>query len=409
MTAVLKYYVSSTRHYETQLLIPFYRSKYHESSSSKSSYQPSFQSSVHERFQTNAQAYDKSLLQKLDARRGTDNKTPPRGFSRSAFSSSASDASPTSRIALEHRHPNQLKPLSLPILTGRPGFAESPNAISRYGDTPLSSGVSPGNSYPRFGLQTYFDNKSPIDSADSDRSPHPFVGRSGSSSVMSVGDEASSITSRSRENYDQRLSPDHDVDFPMEETGLRRLYIDEYSARPDAYSLGATAGQKRRASSPPVEDGPSLHTVGSVGDLFRRREPGSRNSPAPRFHSTSGSVSSTTSGPRNNSYASSTLSIAASSMTSISSYGRLSPGGISPGASDISDSPYVTALSLNPSPRASTHQRQLSETRPLITSRKMTDNVNQGKSNTAPKIQGIFMCECCPKKPKKFDSQEELK
>ncbi|TVY30585.1 hypothetical protein LHYA1_G000613 [Lachnellula hyalina] len=374
-----------------------YRSKYQESSSAKSGFQS------HDRFQTNAQAYDKSLLQKLDARRGTDDKSPSRCYSKSAFSSSASDASPTSRIALEHRHPSQLKPLSLPILTSRPGFVESPIAMSRYGETPLSSGISPGNSYPRFGVQTQFESKSPIDSADSDRS-HPFIGRSGSSSVMSVGDEASSVTSKSRETYDRRISPDHDVDFPMEETGLRRLYIDEYSGRSDA-----TTGQKRRASSPPVEDVQTLHTAGSVSDLFRRRESGSRSSPTPRYHSNSGSVSSTTSAPRNNSYASSTLSIAASSITSMSSYGRLSPGGISPAASDIPDSPYVTSLSLNPSPRASTtHQRQVSDTRPLMTSRKLSDSVSHGKSNNIPKIHGIFMCECCPKKPKKFDSQEEL-
>lgn len=384
----------------------FHRSKYPDSSPAKSG----FQSSVHDRFQTNAQAYDKSLLQKLDARRGPDNKTPPRGFAKSAFSSCASDASPTSRIALEHRQPNQLKPLSLPILTSRPGFVESPVAIPRYGDTPLSSGVSPGSSYPRFGLQSQFDYRSPSDGAESDRSPHPFIRRSGSSSVINGGDEATNATSRSKESFNPSISPDRDVDFPMEETGLRRLYIDEYSPRPDAYSPGATAGQKRRASSPPVEDCPTLHTVGSVSDLFRRRESGSRGSPTPRFHSASGSVSSTTSGPRNNSYASSTLSIAASSMTSMSSYGRLSPGGISPGGSDIPDSPYVASMCLNPSPRASVHhQRQTSETRPLVTSRKPSDGVGQGKATNTPKIQGIYMCECCPKKPKKFDSQEELK
>lgn len=276
--------------------------------------------------------------------------------------------------------------------------------MSRYGDAPLSCGISPGNSYPRFGPQAQFESKSPIDRADSDRS-HPFIRRSGSNSTMSVGDEASSATSKSRESYDRRISPDHDVDFPMEETGLRRLYIDEYSARSDA-----TTGQKRRASSPPVEDAQSLHTAGSVSDLFRRRESGSRSSPTPRYHSNSGSISSTTSGPRNNSYASSTLSIAESSITSMSSYGRLSPGGISPAASDIPDSPYVTSLSLNPSPCTSIpHQRQVSDTWPLMTSRKVSDNGSQGKSSNSPKIQGIFMCECCPKKPKKFDSQEELK
>jgi hypothetical protein len=110
------------------------------------------------------------------------------------------------------------------------------------------------------------------------------------------------------------------------------------------------------------------------------------------------------------------LSIAASSITSVSSsYGRLSPGGISPGGSDITDvritdTPYVTSLSLNPSPRSTAnHQRQLSDTRPLMTSRKLSDSMSHGKPNNASKIQGVFMCDCCPKKPKKFDSQEELK
>jgi hypothetical protein len=229
---------------------------------------------------------------------------------------------------------------------------------------------------------------------------------------MSIGDDASSVTSRSRESYDPRVSPDHDVDFHMEEAGLRRLHLDDYSARLDTYPPGSTAGQKRRASSPPGDEGPSLHTVGSASDLYRRRESASRTSPAPRFHSNSGSVSSTASAPRSGSYVS-TLSAGGSSITSLNSYGRLSPGGISPGASDMSDSPYVTSLSLNPSPRGTlsrtNHNRTISETRPLMTSRKLSDGMSHGKHNGAPKMQGVFMCECCPKKPKKFDSQEELK
>ncbi|KUJ12072.1 uncharacterized protein LY89DRAFT_700035 [Mollisia scopiformis] len=363
-----------------------------------------FQSSVHDKYRSNnAQAYDKSLLQKLDARRGTDNSTPP-GYNKSIFSSSANDTSPTSRIALEHRHPSQLKPLSLPIITSRPGLVESP--LSRWAaDTPLS-GISPGgNSYYKFGGQGQFDHRSPSDTAESDRSPLPYIKRSGSGSVP---DDASSVTSRSRESYDHRVSPDHDAEFHMEETGFTRLQIDDYSNRSDGYSPGATVGQKRRASSPPGDDGPSLHTVGSASDLFRRRESGSRTSPSPRFHSTSGSVSSTASGPRNNSYASS-LSVAASSITSMGSYGKLSPGNVSPGGMDL-DSPYITS---NPSPRSSIsrahHQRNVSETRPLLTSRKLSDSAPHSKHNNAPsKLQGVFMCECCPKKPKKFDSQEEL-
>jgi len=370
-----------------------------------------FQSSVHDKYRSNnAQAYDKSLLQKLDARRGSDNTTPPRGYSKSLFSSSASDASPASRIALETRFPTPLKPLSLPIITGRPTLVESP--LSRWADTPLSSAISPGNPYPRFGMQSHADYRSPIDAADSESFPRPYTRRSGSGSGMSVCDDASSVTSRSRDSYDQRISPDQDVDFQMEETGLRRLHIEDYASRPDAYSPGATAGQKRRASSPPVEDGPSLHSVGSASDLFRRRESGSRTSPGPRFHSASGSMSSTASGQRTGSYASTTLSIGASSITTMSSYGRLSPGGLSPVPTDASDSPYVTSLSLNPSPRGSlsrsSHNGALSETRPIMTSRKLSDSIGHAKQNTTPKMQGVFICECCPKKPKKFDSQEDL-
>jgi hypothetical protein len=384
-----------------------FRSKYQELASAKSG----FQSSVHEKYQTNAQAYDKSLLQKLDARRGTDNTTPPRGHSKPVFSTSANDGSPSSRIAHEHRHPTQLKPLSLPILTGRPTLVESP--LSRWAETPFSSGASPSNPYPRFGLQGQFDHRSPSENTESDRSPLPYIGHSGSGSVMSLGDDNSSITSRSRESYDQGASPDREVGFHMEETGFRRLHIEDYSSRPDSYSPSSTIGQKRRASSPPGDDGPALHTVGSASDLFRRRESVSRTSPAPRFHSNSGSVSSTASGPRSNSYGS-TLSLAASSITTMNSYGRLSPGGLSPGGADMTDSPYLTSISLNPSPRGSlsraTHQRGLSsETRPLTTSRKLTENIGLIKHSTSPKMQGIYLCECCPKKPKKFDSQEELK
>ncbi|PVH84447.1 hypothetical protein DL98DRAFT_512348 [Cadophora sp. DSE1049] len=372
----------------------------------------SFQSSVHDKYQSTAQAFDRTQIQKLDARRAIDNTTPPRGHSNPGFSSSVNDVSPTSRVHHEHRYPSQLKPLSLPILPGRPGLVESP--LSRWADTPLSSAISPGNPYPRFGMQSQYDRRSPND-ADSDRSPLPYIRRSGSSSIINLNDDASSVTSRSRESYDQRVTPEHD-DFPMEDTGFRRLHIDDYSNRHEGYSPGATVGQKRRASSPPGDDGPSLHTVGSASDLYRRRESASRASPTPRFHSNSGSVSSTASAPRNNSYAS-TLSVTASSITSMSSYGRLSPGGISPGGisnpgSDMSDSPYVTSLSLNPSPRGSlsrtNHNRALSESRPLMTSRKLSESLGTSKHDSPPKMHGVYMCECCPKKPKKFDSQEEL-
>jgi hypothetical protein len=376
------------------------RSRYHDP------FRSGFQSSVHDQYRSNAQAYDKSLLQKLDTRRGTDNTTPPKGYSRSIFSSSASDSSPTTRIALESRYPPPLKPLSLPIITGRPPLVESP--LSRWADSPLSSAISPTNSHSRFGMQLQQDYRSSSDGADLQ-----YARRPDSSSAMDLCDDTCSITSRSRDSYDPRVSPDQDVDFQMEEAGLRRLHLEDYSPRPDGYSPGATTGQKRRASSPPGDEGPSLHNVGSASDLFRQRGSGSRTSPGPRFHSSSGSISSTASGARCSSYASTVLSVGASSMTSMNSYGRVSPGGLSPVPTDGSDSPYVPSLSLNPSPRGSVprtnHNRTLSESRTIMTSRKMPDSIGQAKHNGGPKIQGVYICECCPKKPKRFDSPEDLK
>lgn len=394
----------SSSHYSSNLTNKYsLSSKYQESSSSGRS----FQSSVHDQYRSNnAQAYDKSLLQKLDSRRGSDNKTPPRGgYSLSGFSSSATESSPTTRMALDHRHPTQLKPLSLPIITSRPHFGESP--VSRWTESPLSSAISPQNPYPKFSGSGNYDYKSSPDVMDYERSPLSYSRRSGSESIMSVADDASSVTSRSRGSYDARVSPDNDGDFQMEETGLRRLQIDDYASRTDSYS--SSIGQKRRASSPPGDEGPTLHTVGSVGDLFRRRENAARASPAPPFHSASGSMSSTGSAPRNNSYAS-PMSLSTSSIAS--PYSRHSPGGLSPNM-DISDSPYVASISLTSSPRGSIsrqlgHQRVPSEARPLMTARKLSDS-SHSKTSSAPRIQGVFMCECCPKKPKKFESQEDLK
>lgn len=289
------------------------------------------------------------------------------------FSSSATDPSPTSRIALDPRFAAQLKPLSLPTLSSRSPLTDSP---SRRWDSPLTNSPHHQNSFHQFGGRERDEDRSPSNTTESERSPRHYRRPWGSGS-----------TSKSDE---QRVSPD------SEETGIRRLHIEDYSARSDVYLPGASTGQKRRAESPLGDEGPPLH--------------------APRYypHSNSGSISSTASGPRSNSYASS-LSIAPSSITSAGSYGRISPGGVSPRDTDMLDSPYLPSMVLNPSPRGSIprsiHQRGLSsETRTMMPSRKLSESItNPVKGSTGAKIQGVFLCECCPKKPKKFDSQEELR
>jgi hypothetical protein len=342
-------------------------------------------------------------MQKLDSRRRTDNATPPRGYPKSPFSSSLNDASPTSRRAQELQLPGQ-KPLSMPMLSTKMGSVESP--FSRWADSGVSA-ISPLN------VNGYFGYRSPGERDEAEKSPRPYIRRS-SGSLSNSDDTTNFVTRSTGGGYDIV----DDTEFPMEETsGLKLLRLDDGTIRVEGHSPPSTAGQKRRASSPPREDGPpALHTVSSASDLFRRRESASRSSPTPRFHSSQSSVSSTAPGLRGNSYAPN-VSLAGSSVTTASSYGRLSPGGLSPGGvssrsnDSNTDTPYITTASLTTSPRgsaASPIHRALPE-RPLVTARKSSDTISQTKRSSPQRHQGMLMCECCPKKPKKFETEEELK
>ncbi|KAF7537436.1 hypothetical protein G7054_g3721 [Neopestalotiopsis clavispora] len=188
-----------------------------------------------------------------------------------------------------------------------------------------------------------------------------------------------------------------DADFPMEDASMSTSQMDYH-----------TAGQKRRASSPLGEES-SLQGLPGAGELLRRREGASRASPTPRLTIPQNLPSL---GRSTNSYMSS-LPLTATSTTSMTgSFGRRSPGGLSPGAMSpvdgICNSPFTTPISLTHSPRSAIsripHQRQLSESRPLSSPRKLTELPKA----SIPRIQGFYMCECCPKKPKKFETAEEL-
>jgi hypothetical protein len=92
------------------------------------------QSSVHGKYRSSAQAYDKLLLQKLDARRTTDN-TPARTYGNPVIGPSANDSFTNSPTPLSHqyRYTTQLAtlmPYSGQTLTRIPTRAESPLAAS---------------------------------------------------------------------------------------------------------------------------------------------------------------------------------------------------------------------------------------------------------------------------------------
>ncbi|KAK1710588.1 uncharacterized protein BDZ83DRAFT_591303, partial [Colletotrichum acutatum] len=89
------------------------------------------------------------------------------------------------------------------------------------------------------------------------------------------------------------------------------------------------------------------------------------------------------------------------------SYGQISPGEPSPGA--ISSGRNDAMMSLNASLRGSiprvTYQRTTSNDRPPASPRKPTE---ASKPDEHKILGGFFLCDCCPKKPKKFTSAAEL-
>ncbi|KAH9907840.1 hypothetical protein F4778DRAFT_450038 [Xylariomycetidae sp. FL2044] len=321
----------------------------------------------------NVSDYDNSLLKKLDSRRTFDNRSPPR---RSALSSSANDAA--SRYGgTESRLHSQLPSLSLPIRSSNKHVIDSPG---RFTDTPLQTALSP-RSTPFHGTLSN-EYRSPIEPMDTDRLPFSRSRRNNS-------DDATVSTHSSYENNTD------DTEFPMD-----RFHIDDSLSRSEYQAVG----QKRRASSPPGDDLQMQGVAGSC-ELLRRREGLSRASPTPRLTIPPSSIPNT-------SYTSN-ASLGTSTISSIS-FGARSPGGLSSGCISpvdvISNSPYNTPISLTHSPRISLsrvpHQRNLStESRQLASPRKVTEAPKPSIS----KVQGgFFMCECCPKKPKKFETAEEL-
>ncbi|KAI0469258.1 hypothetical protein F4859DRAFT_505551 [Xylaria cf. heliscus] len=336
----------------------------------------------HNQFQFNKSAasdYDSHLLKKLDSRRAFDNRSPPR---RSGLAMSLDKSKPEPR----HHHPN-VPQLSLPVRLNQQPIDPS----SRFGDPSIQTTASPHASpYYQSSGSEY---RSPLETTDVDRSPLYRARRNNS-------DDAT-MSTHSYDNLEE-------TDFPMEETsGIKRLHIDDSHGRLDYHAIG----QKRRASSPPGGDSPPQGALG-LGDPTRRRDGVGRGSPTPRLSLVPpGSMSSISSAGRSTSYSTASLT---TSTSSVHSYGGRSPSGLSSGGLSpvdmMANSPYTTPISLGhpsctPFGRGP-HQRNMSgEHRQLASPRKVVEVPKA----TISKLQGgFFMCECCPKKPKKFETAEEL-
>jgi hypothetical protein len=245
-------------------------------------------------------------------------------------------------------------------------------------------------------------------------------------------DDISSLPSRShRGSYDQAAFADADGDFIADESGpFRQLQISDglppYLDGPSKQQHGL----KRRASSPPRElanyDRHGFQNASNPGDsTTQRRYPSFHNpmSSSPRYPQAPGSFSSLSSASLRTSGSSisysSALSIGASSMTSMSSGDRHSPGGVSP-KSDLDyclDKPSLNQTGSSPISNlgfscagiAQLPTSLESKAAPQFGRKLPTQNSSNGTKSSPPKPVGMYVCECCPKKPKKFDTHEELR
>ncbi|EXK75735.1 hypothetical protein FOQG_19500 [Fusarium oxysporum f. sp. raphani 54005] len=317
-------------------------------------------------FQSPADVHGEHLKKKFDQGSQPLEKAPPR----SLLSSSANELL-SRRPSAEGRFPPALSiPVQLP--NHSQGILGSPTRLT---ETPIHSAISLRSTL------FYHGDRSPNGSSDIDRSPRTRTNRNDSDDVTSTN------------SYGFVGAEDMGVEGGQ---SLKRLHVD------DAYVSG---GQKRRAASPNHE-----HML-CMPDLSRQRDLTSRGSPQDRYTSfPQGATKPPVSTSRSNPYISNmSMSMHPAGLATANSFGRRSPVG--PSLSGISptscNSLYTTPVSLNPSPRTSISGRESIHSRTVsgASTRKITEIQKPGGT----KVQGFFMCECCPKKPRRFETLEELK
>lgn len=321
--------------------------------------------------------YDKQLLSRIGG------PNTPKRLSVS-YTNGLPDIAQLSQSEGERRSSGQLKPLSLPERRhAHSNSIESP-ASSRW---PSSGALSPG-------FTAFWGEHGPSDS----RTP---ATRHGS---LAFDDSTSH-----RGSYDHSMFINEDL---MEDGQMSSLNLHDRSPSGSDDSQ-LKPGTKRRASSPPREgtreERCSMSSAAGHNEIYHRRsmqQLPNRGSPISRFQPSHSSVSSASSfGPRHGSLGSS-LGIASipSSATSYGS-GRISPSALSPTVDPglRLGTPYEGARA-----QGMTQQRTIPEN-PQQGRRPSTDSAAHSRHGSLSHMQGVYICECCPKKPKKFDTQDELR
>ncbi|KAL2809973.1 hypothetical protein BJX63DRAFT_332836 [Aspergillus granulosus] len=336
--------------------------------------------------------------------------------------------SPRQSISLGTENKGSLSTLPIPsrgfASLPSPAGSDVPSLDVRWSGSSQSGGISPGT---KVGWRDYIGRRSPSvesnapsSTLDYEHSPFSREGRRKGGTTPQY-DDLSSLPSRSnRGSYDQSVVSDMEGEFSMDESLPSRLFSVREATPP--YLETSRSGMKRRASSPPREpignDKHALHMTTSNGDLSQRRTSGhpfGNNLSVNSGYTSYGSLSAASSvSLRTASYSSAAPSMG-SSITTVSTYDR-SPGGLSPKSDldafhDKSGMNSSSNLGLSAHMTApSAHDMGSIEPSSGNPSRKMSFQTGMNVPKpAAPKMGGLYICDCCPKKPKKFESPEELR
>ena len=180
----------------------------------------------------------------------------------------------------------------------------------------------------------------------------------------------------------------------------------------DDYTNGAKTGTKRRASSPPrdlyYDDRSSVGSASGQSDAYNPCGSAVDNG------RTSSLSSAASYQPRHGSFGSSLgVPSVPSSATSYTS-GRVSPNTLSPAIDPElarARTPSGSGQSLKPSPILPNpqHGRTFSSSTQGGAQSSGADSAPHSRQSSLSQLQGMYICECCPKKPKKFDTEDDLR
>ncbi|KAJ4125156.1 hypothetical protein NW765_015546 [Fusarium oxysporum] len=320
----------------------------------------------HFQFQSPADIHGDALKKKFNQTQPLE-KSPARSFLSSSVNGLLSR-----RPSVEGQFLAALSmPAQIPIRSGG-----NLGSLERATEIPIHSALSPRSTPFCHG------DRSPNSSSDIDRSPRTRTKRNNSDDGTSTHSSCDFTGAEGMEMQDGQ--------------SLKRLHSD------DTYAPG---GQKRRAASPNDE-----YMFPIPSDTSYRRDLSSRGCPQGRFTSIPlGATMPSVPTSRSNLYISTmSTSIHPTSIATANSFGRRSPVGPSPGGISPTscNSPYTAPVSLNLNPQTSISGWK--SIHPETTPDVSTGKIIKVQMPNATKVQGFFMCECCPKKPKRCDTIEQL-